>query len=201
MKGVIWTLVSIAIVACVAMASMYCYVPTQASIAQPSSIAPVSNQSYQDACVVSVTHPELRVELAKVEKQASGCSLCQYWFRIWNQTSAVGTKAYETRILVVKAPEKQIVLNGKVVQKLKLQGFVTELSPIKYPVLNDEEYFIVEGVCPDCLAPGQEYLTLIIEYYECSGVRRFQVKCDLRSQSVKVLRQNFEPTSTGSNCQ
>lgn len=195
MKGLFWIATSTAIVVSAMVISLCCYGPVLVCAPEPLSMAPaLSPNLYQDACVTSVTHPELRIELSRTEKQASGCSLCQYWFRIWNQTSAVGTKAYETRILVVRAPEQQIVLNGKVIQTLKLHGFVTELSPIRYPVLYDEEYFIVQGMCPECLPSGQQYLTLIIEYYECAGIRRFQVVCDLRSQAVRVLQQAFEPT-------
>ena len=153
---------------------------------------------YQDACVISVTHPELRIDLDRVEKQAPGCPLCQYWFRVWNQTAAVGTKAYKMQILAVEAPKEQIVLNGKAIQELKLHGFVTELPPVRYPVLYDEEYFLVKNMCPECLPLGQQYLTLIIEYYECAGIQRFRVICDLRSQEARVLQQAFEPI--GNDC-
>jgi len=194
MKGVFWIMFSAAIVAC-AMALSMCYYEPVVCIPQPvPATLAFSPNLYQDACVISVTHPEIQIELVRTEKQAQGCPLCQYWFRVWNQTSAVGTKAYKMRILLVKAPEEQIVLNGKAIQKLKLHGFIAELSPARYPVLYDEEYFVVEAMCPECLPSGQQYLTLIIEYYECAGIQRFEIVCDLRSQAVKVLQQVFEPT-------
>ena len=198
MRGIFWIVLSAAIVASTMAISMCFYEPVVSTPQTELATPAFSPNLYQDACVISVTHPELRINLDRVEKQAPGCSLCQYWFRVWNQTSAVGTKAYETRILVIEAPEQQIVLNGKAIQRLKLHGFVTELLPVRYPVLYDEEYFVVEGMCPECLPLGQQYLTLIIEYYECAGIQRFQVVCDLRSQAVKVLQQAFEPT--GNDC-
>jgi len=198
MRGIFWIVLSAAIIASTMAISMCCYEPV-VFIPQPAPVTPAfSPNLYEDACVIDVTHPELRINLDRVEKQAPGCSLCQYWFRVWNQTSAVGTKAYETRILVIEAPEQQIVLNGKAIQRLKLHGFVTELLPVRYPVLYDEEYFVVEGMCPECLPLGQQYLTLIIEYYECAGIQRFRVICDLRSQEARVLQQAFEPT--GNDC-
>jgi len=148
---------------------------------------------YQDACVVEVTHPELQVELYRIETPSPGCSNCRYWFRIWNQTAAVGTKAYQTRILVV--PHNQgIRLDSRTIEPLKLQGFITELPPIEYPVLHDQDYFVVEGLCPGCLFGDQAFIKLVIEYRECAGIRRFSCICDLRSQKVTVLNASFEAT-------
>lgn len=188
------TTIAVAVMACF-LAVCCCYHEPR-SVPLPPSVAATYNP-YQDACVISVTHPELRVELVKIEKQAPGCPLCQYWFKVWNQTAAVGTKAYETRVLVVKS-DQPIVLNGKSIQKLRLHGFVTDLPPVRYPVLYDEEYFVVEGMCPECLPEGERCLTLIIEYYECAGVRRFKVVCDLGCRKVTVLGGALEPT--GGDC-
>jgi len=163
---------------------------------ETSSVTPeYRNLVYQDACVVHVTHPELKVELEKIETPREGCNNCRYKFRIWNQTAAVGTKAYQTTVLVV--PINQAQLDGKSIEVLKLQGFVTELPPIHYPVLQDEDRFIVEGLCPGCFFEDQGFVRLVIEYHECAGTRRFSCICDLRSKKVTVLRAAFEPSG---NC-
>jgi len=161
----------------------------------PSVTSEYSNLLFQDACVVQVTHPELKIELVRVETPRDGCNHCRYWFRVWNQTAAVGTKAYQTSVLV--APfNLGIELRGKTIEALKLQGFVTELPTIRYPVLKDQDWFVVEGLCPQCLFADQALIKLVLEYYECAGVRRYSCVCDLRSKQVTALYGSFEPLGT-----
>ena len=194
-----WIGVAVSIMVAVGLAgAMLCYY-------EPVSIMPVLQKEagievtslYRDACVYSVTHPELEIALDRVESPGNGCTLCQYWFRIWNQTAAVGTKAYQTRVLVV--PQGQnVILNGRSIQTLKLYGLVTELPAIEYTEIRNQDYFVLEAPCPDCLFPNQRYITFIVEYYECDGIRRFKVVCDLTSKQVTVLESAFELTET--NC-
>ena len=197
MKGIFWIVLSAALVICATALSFSCFGPTPQLQSVRTTTSSISANQYQDACVTNVVHPELRVELFKTEKQGPDCSICQYWFRIWNQTSAIGTKAYKTQILISRSSEPEIVLNGKVIQRLKLDGFITELKPIQYGVIRDQEYFVVEAQCVDCLSPSQAEITLIVEYYECSGIRRFQLSCDLRAKAVSVVNQSFESVAGG----
>jgi hypothetical protein len=195
MKPVFWITMAVTAVA----ALLATLIGIQTGVVDGSGVtSPADLGRYADACVVEVTHPELKIELYRTEAPADGCTFCRYWFRVWNQTAAVGTKAYETRVLVSQKPVALTALDGKTIQRLKLHGLVEELPPVTYPVIRDQEFFVVEGVCPDCLFPDQRFIALVMEYYECSGVRRFEAVCDLRCREVTVLRGSYEPT--GGDC-
>lgn len=163
-----------------------------------SSVDQATNE-YADACVVVVTHPELCISLNRVETPSNGCTNCRYWFRVWNQTAAVGTKAYKTQVLVIPA-NVPVTLEGKAIQRLRMQSSVRELTPVSYEVIHDEDYFVLDNLCPACLFPEDRLVKLVVEYYECDGVRRFEVDCDLGSMSVKVVRSTFESTGPCKAC-
>ena len=170
-------------------------VPVQSAV--PQGAVTTTAESYRDACVYSVTHPELNLDIDRVESPGEDCYLCRYVFRIWNQTAAAGTKAYKTRVLVV--PQGQHVeLNGRAIQSLKLYGLVTELRTIEYAVVRNQDYFVLEAPCPGCLFPEQRHVKFVVEYYECAGVQRFEVNCDLGACEVTVLRSEYERTA--GNC-
>jgi len=149
--------------------------------------------AYADACVVTVTHPQLCVELYDVQKPGAGCSFCRYIFRVWNETAPAGTKAYDVKAMVVTKPSELTTVDGKTIEVLKLQGFVQDLRTVNLGVVKDRAYFAMDGLCADCMFPGESAVTLIVEYYECDGVRRAEVACDLRSKSVSIIREVFEP--------
>jgi len=160
---------------------------------ETSSIMPeYNNMLYQDACVVDVTHPELYIELVEVTTPKDGCVNCRYMFRIWNQTATVGTKAYKTSVLLVPL-NHEVVLNGRSLAILKLQDYVTELERITYPVIKDEDFFRVDGLCPGCLFADQASIKLVIEYTECSGIRRYECVISLQNYDVTILQESFEP--------
>ena len=151
-----------------------------------------SNLLYQDACVVEVTHPELQVALIEIDAPRNGCVNCRYWFRIWNQTAAVGTKAYKTSVYIVPL-DHGVELNGRNIETMKLQGYVTELKTLQYPVIRNEDFFVIENLCPECLFPDQALIKVVIQYYECSGVRRYECVVNLQSLEVTILNETYEP--------
>jgi hypothetical protein len=154
----------------------------------------VSALMYQDACVVEVTHPELQIELVEVTSPKEGCVNCRYMFRVWNQTAAVGTKAYRMSIWLVPL-ERPVEYNGREIEVLKLHGYITELKTLEYPIIRDEDFFAIDALCPGCINPEDALIKLMIEYYDCSGIHRFECVLDLRNYNVTVLRQSFEPCS------
>ncbi len=160
------------------------------SISAQSQIQPY--QSYQDACVTQVTHPDIQLEISKVESQGSGCDLCYYWFRVWNRTGNVGTKAYDMRIWLVEKPDQIVRLDGKEIQMLKLHGFITELKPVNYHVVKHEEHFLVQAKCPACLSNWEKHQNFIVEYYDCDGVTRRHFNFNFASKQVEIKQSSYE---------
>ena len=185
--GITTIIVGLSVVACAFL------IHPEPFAVETSSIMPeYNNMLYQDACVVDVTHPELHIELVEVITPKEGCVNCRYMFRIWNQTAAVGTKAYKTSVLLAPL-NHEVILNGRYLAILKLQDYVTELERITYPVIKDEDFFRVDGLCSGCLFADQALIKLVIEYTECSGIRRYECVIDLRNYDVTILQQSFEP--------
>lgn len=170
---------------------------TQPRLTEP--LAPTINM-YGDTCVVVVIHPELCVELYSVESPGDDCSFCRYYFRVWNRTSNQGTKAANVTAMVVADGTQMATIDGQAIELLRLQGFVQDLRPVQLGTVQDQKFFALDGLCAKCMFAEQRVIKLIVEYYECDGVRRAEVVCDLGSKSVRVVRETFEPCTGCGGC-
>jgi|GEM_PF-5591843 len=179
-NGIWWIVLSVVLAGAFAVVGVF--------VSQPP-VAIASPPVFEDACVYSVVHPQIEVSLDRVIGQSVNCStMCDYLFRVSNKTAREGTKAYQVRAWLVK-DRQPFVLNGQVLQEMVLHGFAEELGPVYYPMIQTEKHFVISGLCPECVGRDR-YITIVIEYQDCSGTRLYEYQCDLASQSIMEARQS-----------
>lgn len=190
MNGFIGIVVS-TLIALGCAALVFCCAPN--SITSPMPVVPVRQESgfYQDACVYREIHPQLELSIEGVADSGPSCPLCHYVLEITNKTGYEGTKAYEVRAWLVKN-EPSFVLDGQTIPTLKLHGFISDLKPISLGTVRNSARFALQAMCPECL--GQErFITVLIEYKDCTGTHLYQARCDLGSLQGAITRQSHQP--------
>ena len=159
----------------------------------------VPQNNYADSCVVSITHPELSIQLEKIIQSGDGCQ-CHYWFVVKNRTTKIGTKAYQVEIIPQVKQEE--LWQGQAVQTRRMDGVVNHsIKKIYYADIHNEVHFVIQGPCPKCLSyqagpysyqSGQ--ISFQMRYLDCSGERIYKVTFNLLSQEVTPqlikVRQN-----------
>ncbi len=166
-----------------------CYQP----VAPNNNVSmPSVNLGYKDACVVSVTHPELEIKLVDIVKPNNGCE-CQYWFSVRNKTANVGTKAYKVSIQPILKENASSGGNSAEIRHLYGKNAMPQ---IYYPDVQNEVRFSVAGPCPECFSyqagpyaySGQ--IIFLMQYFDCSRVRTYRVQYNLASQDVAIKLTN-----------
>ncbi len=184
-----WIGVTVAILAAsvVVVLGLCCYQPIPL-ISSPINAPSTAVLSYQDSCVVSITHPELEIRLADIVRAGNGCN-CQYWFSVKNKTANIGTKAY--RVVIQPILQENASWNDDSAEMRHIYG-KDAISQINYPNLQNEVRFSVSGSCPDCFsyqAGPYSYngkLIFLMSYIDCSGTRNYRIQYDLSSQRITM---------------
>lgn len=141
---------------------------------------------FGDTCVITVTHPDLVVRLISVENAGENCDRCRYTFGVINKTAAIGTKARD--VTVYTAYERGPVgPNGEPIPLRRLDGSVdARIQPIPYDVVRDEVQFVIEGPCPECLYDDERCVTFFVQYFDCSGINRYEFEFNLKAQRITI---------------
>jgi len=196
-----WIGVTVAILAGVMVfaVGLCCYQPILSSPLPKTAVSSVTIPSYQDSCVINVTHPELEIRLVDIVKAGNGCD-CQYWFSVRNKTASVGTKAYEIKIRPVL--QENTSWNNQNVEMRHIYG--KDIMPqINYSNIQNEVRFSIIGPCPDCFSyqtgpySYNGKLFFLMSYIDCSGTINYRVQYNLSSQRITMDLTNSNQNGSG----
>jgi len=193
--------VTVAILAAsvVLVVGLCCYQPMPSTPSLATNMSSVTIPSYQDSCVINITHPELEIKLVDIVRANNGCE-CHYWFSVKNKTANVGTKAYQ--VSIQPTLQESASWNGDNAEIRHIYGKDT-ISQIYYSNIQNEIRFSIIGPCPNCFSyQSGPYsyngkLVFIMSYIDCSGTINYRIQYNLSSQKVTM---DLIGANTSSGC-